>query len=133
MFKKTLFIILISTLTTASFAQPSPVSAEKVYKEWQVLADSKNMVEIFYCVVKCNGVNKINLMIFNDSTGDQDIQFALDITNNADNQHFTVSKKFSAQKGIFHKATCDSDTLNELKITLPDGYDASGISVKQTL
>ena len=133
MFKKTLFIILISTLTTALFAQPSPVSAEKVYKEWQVLADSKNMVEIFYCVVKCNGVNKINLMIFNDSTGDQDIQFALDITNNADNQHFTVSKKFSAQKGIFHKATCDSDTLSELKITLPDGYDASDISVKQTL
>ena len=133
MLKKVLFIILIGTLTTASFAQPSPVSAEKVYKEWQVLPDSKNNVEIFYCVVKCNGVNKINLMIFNDSASDQEIQFSLDITNLADNKHFSVSRKFSAKKGAFHKATCDSEMLSELKIALPDTYDPSGIAVKQTL
>lgn len=133
MLKKTLFIILISTLTTASFAQPSPVSAETVYKEWQVLAGSKNMVEIFYCVVKCGGVNKVQLMVFNDGTADEDIDISLDIINSADNQKFSVKKKFPAKKGIFHKATCDSDKLGDLKIVLPPSYNPSGITVKQTL
>ncbi len=133
MLKKISFVILISILTKTSFAQPSAISAESVYKEWQVLPDSKNSVEIFYCVVKCNGANKVQLMIFNDGTEDQNIQISLDITNNADNQHFSVNKKFLAQKGVFHKATCDLDALRELKITLPDTYDPSRISVKQIL
>ncbi len=131
MLKKLLFILLISSLTTAAFAQPSPVVAEKVYKEWQVLPNIKNGVEIFYCIVKCGGVNKVQLMIFNDGNADQDIQFALDITNTADQQHFTVSKNFAAKKGIFHKATCDSEALSDLKIILPDTYDPNVTSVKQ--
>ena len=130
MYQKLLFILLISCLSTAAFAQPSPVAAEKVYKEWQVLPNSKNMVEIFYCIVKCDGVNKINLMIFNDSDSDQDITVSLEITNTADKQHFSVRKAFSAKKGVFHKATCDSANLPELKIALPDTYDPLGISVK---
>ena len=131
MFKRLLFIVLVSVASTASYSQPSPVSAETVYKEWQVLPDSKNMVEIFYCVVKCNGVNKVQLMVFNDGAMDQNIQISLAIINNTDNQTISVNKKFHAQKGVFHKATCDSDLLSELKIVLPDSYDPFNISVKQ--
>lgn len=125
--------MLVFTIASASFAQPSPVSADVVYKEWQVLPNVKNMVEIFYSIVKCGTENKINLMIFNDGTGDQEIQFTLDIINTADNQHFTVTKSFSAKKGVFHKAVCDKEALSELKISLPDTYSPSGISIKQTL
>ena len=135
MLKKLLLFILVSTLSVASFAQFSPISAEKVYKDWQVLAnsDSKNMVEIFYCVVKCDGINKVQLMVFNDGTGDREVDISLEIKNTAGDQGISVKKKFLAQKGIFHKATCDSDKFSELKITLPDSYDPLGISVKQTL
>ncbi len=125
--------MLVCVSASSLFAQPSPVSAEVIYKEWQVLPNSKNMVEIFYSIVKCGNENKVNLMIFNDSTSDQDIQFTLDIINTADNQHFTVTKSFSAKKGVFHKAVCDNDALPELKILLPDTYTPSGISIKQTL
>lgn len=133
MLKRLLIFMLFCVLGSVSFAQFSPVSADVVYKEWQVLPNSKNMVEIFYSIVKCGNENKINLMVFNDGTGDQDIQFALDIINTADNQHFTVTKRFSAKKGVFHKAVCDNDALSELKILLPDTYSPSGISIKQTL
>lgn len=127
------FLLLFSILTTGALAQPSPVSAEKVYKEWQVFPDSKNNVEIFYSIVKCNGVNQVNLMIFNDGANDQEVRFSIEIANNTDNQHFSVSRKFSAQKKVFHKATCESDAPGELKIVLPDAFDPSGITVKQTL
>jgi len=125
--------MLFCASANSSFSQFSPVVASVVYKEWQVLPNSKNMVEIFYSIVKCGNENKVNLMIFNDSSSDQDIQFALDIINTADNQHFTVTKKFSAKKGVFHKAVCDNEALSELKISLPDTYNPSGISIKQTL
>ena len=133
MLKKLLLFILVSTLSIASFAQSSPISAEKVYKDWEVLANTKDMVEIFYCIVKCDGVNKVQLMVFNDGTGDREVDISLEIKNAASDQGISVKKKFFAQKGIFHKATCDSDKLSELKITLPDSYDPLGISVKQTL
>ena len=133
MLKKILLIVIIISAGTAAFAQTSSIAAEKVYKEWNVLPGTKNMVEIFYSVVKCNGVNKINLMVFNDGAGDGEIEIALAITNDADDRHFSFNKKFSARKGVFHKATCESDALSELKITLPDGYDPSRITVKQTL
>jgi hypothetical protein len=133
MIKHLLIFTLLCASASSSFAQPSPVTADVVYKEWQVLPNSKNMVEIFYSIVKCGNENKINLMIFNDSSSDQDIQFALDIINIADNQHFTVTKNFSAKKGVFHKAVCGNDALPDLKISLPDTYTPLGISIKQTL
>ena len=133
MLKKLLLFILVSTLASASFAQSSPISAEKVYKDWEVLANTRDMVEIFYCIVKCEGVNKVQLMVFNDGTGDREVDISLEIKNTAGDQGISVKKKFLAQKGIFHKATCDSDKFSELKITLPDSYDPLGISVKQTL
>ena len=133
MLKKLLLFILVYTLAIASFAQSSPISAEKVYKDWQVLANTKNSVEIFYCIVKCDGVNKVQLMVFNDGTADAEIDISLEIQNSTGGQGFAVKKKFQAQKGVFHKANCDSDKLNELKITLPDSYDPLGITVKQTL
>lgn len=126
-------MLLISSLSASSFAQTPPAQKETVYKDWQMLSDSKNLVEIFYCVVKCNGESKIYLKIFNDGSGDQDIKISLAIMNDADKKHFTVSKKIFAKKGVFHIATCDSDTLSELKITLPDTFDPSGISVKQIM
>lgn len=132
-FKKIFCILLISSLSTSVSAQTSPAQKETVYKDWQMLSDSKNVVEIFYCVVKCNGENKIYLKIFNDGIADQDINVALEIMNNADSKSFTISKKIAAKKRVFHIATCDSDTLSELKITLPNNFDPSGISVKQIL
>lgn len=131
-FKTLFFIILISSLCSSSFAQTPPAQAETLYKDWQVLPDSKNMVEIFYCIVKCNGVNKIHLKIFNDGTSDQDVQFSLDIINSADNKHLSINKRVWAKKGTSQKADCDSDTLDELKISLPSSYDPLGILVKQT-
>lgn len=123
----------MSIVACISFAQPSSVKADVVYKEWQVFAESKNRIEIFYCVVKCNGVNKVNLMIFNDGADDKEVQFTLDIANSGDNRHFSVKRKFSAKKGVFHKGTCDDDTNSELKIKLPDTYNPSGILVRQVL
>jgi hypothetical protein len=133
MFKKLFFVLLVSTLSSAAFAQPSPVVADKVYKEWQVLPNSRNMVEVFYCVVKCNGVNKVQLMVFNDGTADSNVEVSLDITNTADGEHFSVTKTLTAKKGVFHKATCDSEALSELKIALPDNYDPAKLSIKERL
>ncbi len=128
---KGIFIVMIGFFANVSYSQPSAITAETVYKKWQIFPDSKNNVEIFYAIVKCNGVNQINLMIYNDGASDQEIKFTLEIRNVADEQQLAITKNFFAKQKVFHKASCDNVSEKELKIILPNHFNPSDILIKQ--
>lgn len=128
MLKRLLFFMLVMGSVSISFGQ----SSETVYKNWQVFPETRNSIEIFYRVVKCNNTNQVQISVFNDGPADQNAQFAITITNKGDGQNLSKDFNFASKKGVFNKPDCDSDALNDLKINLPTGFDPSGLSVKKT-
>lgn len=128
MLKRLFFLILITGIVNSSFAQ----SSETVYSNWQVFTQTSNSIEVFYRVVKCNAVNQVQVMILNDGPTDQNAKFTITITNNGDNQSISKTFDFASKKGIVNKPTCDSDALNDLKISIPAAFDPLGLSVKRT-
>lgn len=128
--KLLLGLVLFLTATISASAQSS---AEKIYKDWSDHIESKNIVDVSYRILKCNGVDQVHFLVFNENTIDQQVAFSVEITNEATKAKVTKEVSFAATKATIYKAECDSDSkLANLKLTLPEGYNPETTSIKIT-
>ena len=127
--------LLVAICFFSATQLPSKLCAQtslssRVFKEWTMLAESPNMVDVFYKVLTCNNKNQIHLTVLNESPKDQVVQFDLEISNPAGEK---ISKKISLDlpQGRSSRAECTlEETLNNLKIDLPDNFYPYTVKLK---
>lgn len=125
-----LFIVIMS-LPVCVKAQTS--GTPLIYKDWETLMESNTQLDVSYRVIKCTSVKQVHLMILNENIVDQTANFMLEITNNNDGTKFSKEIIFETKKVTLYKAECDSDnSLDKLKIDLPETYDPQNLTVKVT-
>lgn len=123
-------VLLASCIYSGLFAQ---TTEPQVYKEWQMLDESKTMIDVSYRVLKCSETNQIHLMIFNENVIDQNAQFSLEVTDETSGQKLVKDFDFATTKATMYKADCSNNTLlSALKFALPSDYDPAKLSVKLT-
>ena len=116
---------IFNSLLLLLLALPALVLAQTpqtplVYKEWTLIAETPTSLDISYKIIKCGTVNQVHLLLFNESTEDQNANFELEFTNNADGKKFVKVISFATTKAGLYRATCKSDvSLNALKMDLP--------------
>ena len=120
--KLTACLILLMVFNSAKLtAQALP---QEVYKDWSDHIESEKIVDVSYRIIKCNGVDQIHFLVFNENTIDQQVTFTVDIVNNVTGEKTAKEISFTATKSTVYKALCEQDTtLNYLKINLPVGYN----------
>ncbi len=127
--KKTVSILIISLITiSVANAQISP---KNVFKNWTVLAESGNSIDVSYTIVKCeNVVPQIHFSVFNESSSDQDINFRVVIKDDITNKSFSKDISLVTKKMNVYKANCDGDNfLTALKIDLPSNYNPDHLTL----
>jgi hypothetical protein len=127
-FKRAISIFIISFIAINAKAQVSPKS---VLKNWTVLAESGNSIDVSYTIVECEStVKQIHFSVFNESSNDQTIKFKIVVKDNLTQKSFSDNISFDTKKMHIYKASCDSDSiLNELKIDLPPTYTADQLTL----
>jgi len=103
-------------------------SNEVVYQEWQLLGESPKIIDVSARVVACDDVKQILLNVFNENTIDQDINFTITVKNTDGNQ-ITKTINLSIANMQMHVAKCGDNTFDNIKINIPDGYDASKVKL----
>lgn len=134
MLKKQLLKLSLVLLASITFSALSAQTSEpQVYKEWQMLEESKTMIDVSYRVLKCSETNQIHLMVFNENVMDQNARFSLEVTEEVSGQKLVKDFDFAATKATMYKADCSNNTLlGALKFDLPSNYDPTKLSVKLT-
>ena len=128
--KKLLLLLLFIPAMTFLKAQSRPETKDEVIKEWAFLGESKTQLDISYRVIKCSGAGEIHLQIFNENPNDQTARFEISVVN-PDGESFTRRIAFSVERAAIVQPDCNSEgTLKDLKISVPSGYDLTGLKVK---
>lgn len=126
--KRLFALLLLCSAAQFSFAQNNDAD---VIKDWQMVAESKTMIDVSYRIIKCGTTTQIHLLVFNENNMDQTADFDVVVTGALEEQTFTKNVKLSTQKATIYKAVCAQDESTKvLKIDVPQGYDASKLLVK---
>jgi hypothetical protein len=126
--KRLLVLLLLCSVTQIASAQANDPA---VIKDWVMLAESKTMIDVSYRVVKCGTTTQIHLLVFNENSMDQSVDFDVVVSGVAEDQTFTKNVKLSVQKASMYKAVCTADEATKvLKIDVPAGYDADKLILK---
>ncbi len=124
--------LVMGLIVSAVSAQTDAPQKETVYQDWLKLGESSNHVDVFYRVVKCESVNQVHLLVFNESGIDQLAKFSLLIADE-NGKRFTRNITFSTKNAGMYQADCGSDaSLKDLRINVPEGYDPARLDVKIT-
>ena len=102
-----------------------------VFKDWTMLAESENLIDVNYRVVKCNsdGNTQILVMIFNENSIEQNAKFTLTISDANSGNSFQKSFDKTVPLATIFQAECTSNDYDDQKIDLPEGYDASSLTI----
>lgn len=131
--RKVLFALIIMIMAAPAISSAQAPAAPVIYKDWESLKESLTQIDVSYRVIKCSAVTQIHLLVFNESTTDQNTHFEIEITNNSNGLKFTKEISYATLKATIYKAECDSDSsLDKLKIDLPSSYDPNDLTVKIT-
>lgn len=127
---KMLYSLLVILLAFPTLVKAQSPSNPVVYKNWAVLVEKINLVDVSYRIVRCDTVNQIHFLIFNGSSVDKMTNFDFLVTNIATGDKYTGVVSFATSRATTYKALCDSDaSLNQLKINLPTNFDPNNITV----
>ena len=121
------FMVLLTTISIAK----AQVSTKTVLKNWTVLAESGNSIDVSYTIVKCENVpNQILFSLFNESSKDQNVKFAVTIKDDISHATFTKNIALDTKKMNIYKADCESaNLLSALIIDLPTNYNPNHLTL----
>ncbi|MCW3074163.1 MAG: hypothetical protein JWP69_1232 [Flaviaesturariibacter sp.] len=117
----------------ATISVNAQLSSEKIYKDWSNHIESKNIVDVSYRILNCNGIDQVHFLVFNENMIDQQVTFTVEINDEASKAKIVKEITFAAAKATIYKANCDTNSKTaHLKLTLPKGYNPKTTSVKVT-
>lgn len=127
---------IVYSLIALLLSLPALVNAQSqgnpvIYKDWEMLVETTNLLDVSYRVIKCDSANQIHLLIFNENVMDQNAHFDMEITNNDTGEKYTKEISFAATKATVYKAMCDSDaSLDKLRFNIPANFNPNNLTVK---
>ena len=122
-----LFLILFAFLASSNDAFSQ---SEDYVQDWRFIGESDYQVDVSYAVISCNdNAPQIYLQVFNEHAEAQSSSFTISIS---DSGQSTVVHNFSAVELDLAEMllpNCAND-IPELTLAVPDGFDASSLSVE---
>lgn len=131
--KKFRLLFLGLSLLALSFSSQAQSDPE-VIQNWQRLEEADFYFDVSYSVVKCSAdaTPIILLNAFNEGGAVSAIGFTLKISDKAGNSATVEIDKFNTGFGDMYIASCGSEEHSNLKFNVPDGIDATSLSIEIT-
>jgi hypothetical protein len=129
--RKICFFLLFAFIKqfSVSAQNGNDIRTAPIIKDWQMIGESKNHVDVFYRIVRCNNTNQLQLKILSESNIDQTVEFDITVINKLDKEQFTKSVSRAISKMQTVQGDCFTE-LSDLKIFLPEKYYALNLDVK---
>lgn len=120
--------VCLACFANETKAQNNP---NTIFKDWSVLGESANHIDVSYRVVKCGltSPNQLHLSVFNENATTQSVNMTISVKNNANNATFSSTISYSAAAAAIVKADCSGTSL---KVDLPSSYDPNNLTVTVT-
>lgn len=130
--QKILFVLLllVVNLNVASAQDQGGV----IYKDWLHIAERPDYVDVSARIIKCDNANtnQVHFFIFNEGAENSNVKFTVTITNLKTNESFSREVTHKVDRAVMLRAMCGDETLNDLKVDIPNGYDPTNISISIT-
>lgn len=134
--QKILFVLLllVVNLNVASAQDQGQGQGGVIYKDWLHIAERPDYVDVSARIIKCDNsnTNQVHFFIFNEGAENSNVKFTVTITNLKTNESFSKEVTHKVDRAVMLRAMCGDETLNDLKVDIPNGYDPTNISISIT-
>jgi len=131
------FIVKGLAIVAFLFALPLLSSAQgqpNILKDWTMLGESSNHIDVSYRLVKCNLAtpNQIHLTILNENPTSQVVSMSIKVINNANGENTIFPVNYTIGAAALKRGDCADAASNALKINIPSAYNASNLTLQVT-
>jgi len=122
-------MLILSIAFQKLYAQSQPEEMPLIFKNWQILGESKKHIDVFYSVIKCGNTSRVYLKVFNETNKDQTLKFKVEIIDTETGEK--IAKEFAlalTQLQILKGECTGPNSASELKIDLPASFNPLHIS-----
>ena len=126
---RVVILFIITLVSQHLVAQTLPGDSVIVLRNWQILGESSQHMDVSSRLVRCDSVNQLQLKVFNESNADQSITFQVTVTNSLTNENIIRNiTVFVLKLQELAPACTGNNQLPELKIELPGSFNPLAIS-----
>ena len=123
-------ILFLGIMFSCHLGQAQNVpEAPIVFKNWLILGESKDHLDVSYRVVRCDNVNKVELKVISENNVDGVIHCKVVVINQSTGEKVTQEINLPIVSFKTLSPTCGSDNpYPDLKIELPASFDPKNIN-----
>lgn len=100
-----------------------------VYKNWLILGESSSHLDVSYRVVKCDGVNKVELKVISENNTNAVLHCTVTITNPLNGEKITREINMNVVSFQTLAPSCGAGNPQpDLKIDLPASFDPTNLT-----
>lgn len=131
---KSILTLLFLTILLGSNLKVSAQTEPEFIQNWTQLEEAEFYFDVSYAVVKCSPTSKAKVLLnaFNEGGTYTKVGFKLALKDAAGNKAAIEIPLFASKLGDMFIASCDSDNHSNLRFDVPEGIDASTMTIEIT-